>query len=155
MSALAICSSGLCGLKTAYWMAVYRRGMPRIISRRFKVASTSCGEVPVLCTPRNVPTASAAYSAAGRPLKPDAPVGQLEIIRKIAAHRGHRLKFVRDHHRAGAQRFRWQYHAMDRASFFELLFPQFFEGMQFERRRSHVHSSVRRGSVTPEREIRR
>src|SRR6266550_46964 len=54
MPALAICNSWLCGLKTAYWMAVYRRGMLRIISRRFKVART-CGEVPVLCTPRNFP----------------------------------------------------------------------------------------------------
>src|SRR6266851_3637416 len=38
--------------------------MPRIISLRFKVARTSCGAVPVLCTPRNVPTASAANRAA-------------------------------------------------------------------------------------------
>jgi hypothetical protein len=42
-------------------------------SRRFNVARTSCSEVPVLCTPRNVPTASAAYSAAGRPLPETSP----------------------------------------------------------------------------------
>jgi len=48
-------------------------GHPRIISRRFSVARTSCGEVPVLCTPRNVPTASAAYSAAGRPFPETSP----------------------------------------------------------------------------------
>jgi hypothetical protein len=32
---------------------------------------------------------------------------------------------VRDHHPVGAQRFRGQYHALDRASFFELFLAQF------------------------------
>src|SRR5467141_2464479 len=117
-------------------MAVCRRGRPRIVSRRFKVARTSWGDVPVLYTPRNVPTASPAYSAAGSPLPETSPryrptrpsVRQFEVIQEIAAHGGEGLELVRDHHRAGAQRFRGQHHALDRASFFEFFFSQFFEG---------------------------
>src|SRR6267378_6568211 len=113
-------------------MAVCRRGRPRIISRQFKVARTSWRDVPVLCTPRNVPTASAAYSAAGSPLPETSPryrpTRQFEVIQEIAAHGGEGLELVRDHHRAGAQRFRGQHHALDRASFFKFFFSQFFEG---------------------------
>jgi hypothetical protein len=133
-------------------MAECRQGIPRIISRRFYVASTSWDNVPVLCTPRNVPTASAAYSAARQPLagnvaqvQPSVAVGQYEIIQVIAAYGGEGLEFVRDGHRASAQRFRRHHHAVDRASFLELLFPQLFDGLQFVRRRGRVHLSVRKG----------
>src|SRR6266446_1590854 len=83
MPALAIRISWLRGSNTAYWMAAWRRGMPRIISLRFKVARTSQGEVPVLCTPRNVPTASAAYSAAGSPLPGTSHFESRELLRVL------------------------------------------------------------------------
>ena len=102
------------------------------------------------------PAASAAYSAARQPLagnvpqvQPNAAVRQFEIIQVIAADGGEGLQFARDGHRAGAQRFRWHHHALDRASFFELVFPKFFDGLQFVWRCGRVHSSVRAGSATP------
>ena len=66
-------------------------------------------------------------------VKTDRSVQQLEIVQKIAADRRNGLKFVRDHHRTGAQRFRGHHHALDCASLFEFLFPQFFDRLQFER----------------------
>jgi len=61
--------------------------------------------------------------------------------------------------RAGAQRFRRKHHALDRASFFEFPFSQFFERLQFERRGNCIHSSFegvrynRRGEIRRSTEV--
>ena len=52
---------------------ILHRRVPRIIRRRFKIESTAAGDCPFLCNPRSVPTASAAYMAAGRPLPDTSP----------------------------------------------------------------------------------
>jgi len=41
--------------------------------QRFSWLSTAAGSVPVLCTPRSVPTANAAYNAAGNPFPVTSP----------------------------------------------------------------------------------
>lgn len=74
-------------------------------------------------------------------------VRQFEIIQEVATHCGNGLEFVRNPHRPGPQRFGGKHHALDRASFFQFLFPQFLNGMQFQRERSCVHSSVRKGAM--------
>jgi len=82
-------------------------------------------------------------------VKTDGPVHELEIIQKITAYGGNRLKSMGDGHRAGAQRFRRQHDRLDGACFFEFFFSQLFNGMQFEQWRNRSHSPVRRGSITP------
>ncbi len=79
-------------------------------------------------------------------------VRQFEIIQEVSAHCGNGLEFVRDPHRSGTQRFGGKHHALDRASFFQFLFSQFLNGVQFQRERSCVHSSVPEGGDAPERE---
>ena len=105
--------------------------------------------VPVLCTPRSVPTARAPKSAAGSPLpetspgiETDATVGEFEVVQKVAAHSRNRLKLMGNRHRAGTQRFCWQHHALECAGLFQFVVTQFFECMR-ARMRAQASSFVK------------
>ena len=69
----ATCITPVTGSNFAHCIAAYRKETLFSIILLFSSANTAFGAVPVFCTPRKVPTASAAKSAAGNPFPVTSP----------------------------------------------------------------------------------